>query len=379
MVLHMYRYRLKVLLRDRGFLFWTFIFPILLGLLFKMAFGNLDTLDQMEVQEVGIVAVDKERANTFQKVLAEVKTGDNPLFSATELTEKAASDQLGQGQIIGIYQVTGAEISLTIAQQGIPQTILKSIQDQYLQTESLIQTLVKNGQLSSDKIADLELSGENFVRIKNPDAKISQMSFYFFTLVGMSIMYGFMWGMRNANDQQANQSPNGIRLDMIPHSKVLIASVNLLAAFTVFYSCILLILGIFHFVYGIGFGSHWLQILLVCAIGSLTTIMLGTLLGTLLKNLSWNQKIGIGISVSMLMSFLAGMMGSQFIKYWIDQYFPFAGRLNIVNLISESLYQLFYYESLTPFYQNLLWLTGYLFLFGTMTVFFERRSQYDSL
>ena len=81
----------------------------------------------------------------------------------------------------------------------------------------------------------------------------------------------------------------------------------------------------------------------------------------------------------MIMSFLAGMMGSQSIKYWIDVHVPLLGRINIVNLISESLYQLFYYQSLKTFYLNLLWLAGFGVLFILLNYSFERKVQYDHL
>jgi ABC-2 type transport system permease protein len=81
----------------------------------------------------------------------------------------------------------------------------------------------------------------------------------------------------------------------------------------------------------------------------------------------------------MIMSFLAGMMGSQSIKYWIDVNLPFLGRINIVNLISESLYQLFYYQSLKPFYTNLIWLIGFGVVFILLNYSFERKVQYDHL
>ncbi len=39
---HFYKYRTKVLLRNKSMLFWTLAFPILLGLMFMAAFGEID-------------------------------------------------------------------------------------------------------------------------------------------------------------------------------------------------------------------------------------------------------------------------------------------------------------------------------------------------
>ncbi len=91
------------------------------------------------------------------------------------------------------------------------------------------------------------------------------------------------------------------------------------------------------------------------------------------------QKEGIATAVTMALSFLAGMMGSEQVKYWIDVNLPFLGKINLVNLISESLYKLYYYQELSSFYLNLIWLIGIICLIAAMNGLFERRVQYDAL
>ncbi|MGO3780762.1 MAG: ABC transporter permease, partial [Enterococcus viikkiensis] len=178
---------------------------------------------------------------------------------------------------------------------------------------------------------------------------------------------------------QANQSPEGTRLCLIPRNKLLVSFANMLASFFLFVAQVILILMFYRFVYQVEFGDHWNYILLVCGLGAFTAISFGTLIGNAFSKLDFQQKISIGISISMIMSFLAGMMGSQSIKYWIDVHVPLLGRINIVNLISESLYQLFYYQSLDSFYTNLVWLTSFGILFVIVNYSFERKVQYDHL
>ena len=115
------------------------------------------------------------------------------------------------------------------------------------------------------------------------------------------------------------------------------------------------------------------------ALGVLNALSFGTLLGNLAARLSFTQKINIGTTLTMSMSFLAGMMGTESLKYWISQHLPLAGKINLVNLISESFYQLYYYQSLQPFFQNLGWLTGFTLFFFLINVYFERRVSYDHL
>ena len=73
MFIRLFIYRLRVLLRNRSLLFWTFAFPIVLGLLFNLAFGNLDEIMGLETSKVGIVSTDQTKSDQFETVLKEIK------------------------------------------------------------------------------------------------------------------------------------------------------------------------------------------------------------------------------------------------------------------------------------------------------------------
>ncbi|HFP8406973.1 TPA: ABC transporter permease, partial [Enterococcus faecium] len=100
---------------------------------------------------------------------------------------------------------------------------------------------------------------------------------------------------------------------------------------------IYIMLAVFRFIYQVDFGERWQWLMIVTALGSLCAILLGTLVGNLIPKMNLVQKDSILISVTIAMSFFAGMMGSEQVKYWIDLHIPIVGQLNLVNLISESL------------------------------------------
>ncbi|MDU5332891.1 ABC transporter permease [Enterococcus sp.] len=378
MFIRLFTYRLRVLLRNRSLLFWTFAFPVVLGLLFNLAFSDLDKIGTVEQSTVGIVSSSEENQERFEAVLKEIKQDDKVIFKSKEMTKKKAQNQLSNDKISGYFEIDNKNIELFVSKSDTQQTVLKEVLNQYLQNTDKVETLMATGQVQPQEVGQL-LQQENYVKDGNGTGNFNLKSFYFFTLVGMTIMYGFMWGLRNANDQQANQSPEGLRLCLIPRNKLLVSTANMLASFVLFYVQTVLILLFYRFVYQVEFGDHWNYILLVCGLGAFTAISFGNLIGNALSKLDFQQKISIGISISMIMSFLAGMMGSQSIKYWIDVNLPFLGRINIVNLISESLYQLFYYQSLSPFYINLMWLAGFGVVFILLNYSFERKVQYDHL
>ncbi|WP_430609414.1 ABC transporter permease [Enterococcus sp. DIV0876] len=374
-----YYYRLKVLMRNKSLLFWTLAFPIILGLMFVAAFGQLDQGSTLETIPAAVVFDAQEPATgeNFVEVLASIETDGTAMFALEQLTADDAKNQLEADQIAGYYELQGEQIFLHVGQAGIRQTVMKSVMDQYLQQAALYKSQMDMGNLAV--LETMQSLDEPLFQVRNEEAVMSIKSFYFFTLVGMSILYGTMWGLRNAQDQQANQSPNGIRLSLIPKPKSIVTLANLLASFTVLFSEVLLILGVYRFIYQVDFGTRWQWLFVIVALGTLSALLLGLLLGNAFPNMSLAQKEGILTAVTMAMSFLAGMMGSEQIKYWIDATIPIIGKINLVNLISESLYQLYYYQELSSFYLNILWLGGILMLFAGLNWLVERRVQYDAL
>ena len=55
MFLHNFKYSLKILLRNKELLFWTFIFPIILGTFFSMAFSNIEKEESLNIIDIAIV------------------------------------------------------------------------------------------------------------------------------------------------------------------------------------------------------------------------------------------------------------------------------------------------------------------------------------
>ncbi|MGG5330683.1 ABC transporter permease [Enterococcus sp. AZ163] len=380
MFLRLFVYRVKVMLKNKVLLFWTFAFPVVLGLLFNLAFSSLDNMDSLETTQVGIVSTDKQKTENFEDVLYSIEDDNGkPVYQGERMSKKEAAKQLSDDKIAGYYEITPDDIALSVSQSGIPQTVLKEFLNQYVQRTAEIETLISSGTVQPQNLSADTFGSEDFVTESHESSNFSIKSFYFFTLVAMAIMYGFMWGLKNANDQQANQSPNGIRLCIIPKNKLMVATANLLASFVLFYIQSMAILAVFRFVYKVDFGDRWGYIFLIYAIASLATLSFGTLVGNAFTKMTFQQKISVGVGISMAMSFFAGMMGSQSLKYWIDLHLPLLGKLNIVNLISDSMYQLFYYESLRPFYQNLIWMIGFAIVFTLLNYYFERKVQYDHI
>ncbi len=360
-------------------MFWTFLFPVCMGIFFTAAFSGLDDQTYFDQIPVGVVEESRTQSDTFFDTIKTIESDETKMFKPVTLTKKQAEKQLNDGDIYGYYVITDSDITLNLNQQGIQQSLLSVFLNQYKQAQQTVGVLQEEApELLTTELAASIGTQQNFIQVANKTAsKGSTKSFFFFTLVGMSCMFGFFWGLSNTNDEQANQSANGIRLSMAPQNKMTIVLANLAAAFTVFVTELYIILAIFRFIYQVDFGTRWNLILLTCTISALTAISMGACIGNVLK-VPLEQKISLGVTFQIVCSFLAGMMVPD-IKHLISKHVPILGQINPVNLVSESLYKLYYYENIDSFYINLVCLVILTVIFVLLSFVYERRAQYVSV
>ena len=89
------KYSLKILLRNKALIFWTFAFPIILGLFFNLAFQNIETQEQLQVIDIAIINSNDYNNNKIVKEsLNELTKGENKLFNIQLKDEKTSKDLL---------------------------------------------------------------------------------------------------------------------------------------------------------------------------------------------------------------------------------------------------------------------------------------------
>ena len=55
MFLHNLKYTIKTLFKNKILIFWTFAFPIILGIFFNMAFSNIEKDEKLKVFDIAVV------------------------------------------------------------------------------------------------------------------------------------------------------------------------------------------------------------------------------------------------------------------------------------------------------------------------------------
>lgn len=383
MFFHNYRYRLKCILRDKQTMFWTLIFPILLATLFNLAFSNISSAENFSEIEVGIVKDEEYNKNTgFIKAIESVSTSKDSskknLFNIQYITKEQGEELLEDREIEGyVYFKDG--INLVVKETGINETIIKGFLDDFKQTTSTITTIISNnpGAVEKGLFSSVSERKDYLKEVAVSSASPNTVVNYFYSLIAMTCLYGSFFGLKEVNALQANLSPQGARVNMAPTHKIKVFISSVIAATTIQLVEIFILLGYLNFALKISFGSQLGYIALTCLVSVITGVTFGTCIASIVKK-GEGVKIGILITLTMTMSFMAGLQYDK-MKYIISEKAPILAYLNPANLITDSFYALYYYNTHTQFFIDIAILCGFSVVFSIITYFVIRRQKYASL
>lgn len=381
MFYHNYKYRIKCIVRDRQMMFWTLLFPIVLATLFNLALRNLSSAEDFSIINIAIVKDEKYKENKeFLEVIKSVSDNksDDDLFHIEYTSKDKAKERLDDNAIEG-YIFFDKDINVVVKKSGINQTIIKSFVDEYKQTSSTIKTILqKNPQAISSKDFSNIFERTNYIKEvaigrDSPDISVN----YFYTLIAMACLYGGFFGLKEIASIQANQSFQGARTSVAPAHKLKIATSSIAAATTVQLFNIGALIAYISLALNVSFSNQLGYIILICIVGTITGVTFGTCIGAILKKKE-GIKIGVVVGSTMMMSYLAGMMNDK-IKYIVSSKMPILSYINPVNLIADSFYSMYYYDTTTKLFINLSILCLLSIIFSVITYLVLRRQKYASL
>lgn len=378
MFFHNFKYSLKILLKNRMLIFWTFAFPIILGTFFNMAFSNIENSEKFNCINIAIVKTQEFNDNEIYKnAFKELsKDGDNKLFNIKYVDEEKAKELLDNEEISG-YLIYNGSSKIVIKKNGVNETIFKTAVDEINQSYGVINGLIQNDTSKIySKIQDiLKQSDSNIIDISSN--KLSYTMIEYYSLIAMSCMYGGILAMFVINQNLANMSNKGKRVSVSPTKKSTLVFSGVLASYITQILGILLLFLYTIFVLKVDYGQNLGLVILLALIGSLAGLSLGTGVATLVKS-NDNVKSSIILSITMVGSFLAGMMGIT-MKYVVDTNAPIINKINPVSMITDGLYSLYYYSTLDRYWfdiTSLLVFSGLLILISAIQL---RRQKYDSI
>lgn len=393
MFFHNFKYSLKTLLRNKGLIFWTFAFPIILGSLFNLAFSDIENKETLDIIDIAIVNNEEFKTDTYFtesfKVLSKKKE-PNQLFNIKYTNLSTAQSLLKEKKITGYLLFENHEVKITVNDKGYNETILRFIVDELSSQKEMLETLTTkeitdsyksgNQNVNYEKIYQdtLNLINSTIPKLNNiSNSNLSYTMIEYYTLLAMACLYGALIAMFVTNKKIANMSSAGKRTSISPaHKKTLLLG-SFLASYLVQLLGILILYLYTILVIKVDYGNNTFLVFLLLMAGSLAGLTLGVAISTILKS-NENTKTGILISLTMLASFLSGMMGIT-MKYIIDTNIPILNKINPAAMITDGFYSLYYYSTLDRFYFNIISLLIFSVIMPFISYQGLRRDKYDSI
>ena len=391
MFLHNFKYTFKVLLKKKSIIFWTIMWPLLLGTMFQLAFANISDSEKLDTINLGVVDNNEFKEDVvLSSTLKAMGDKDNEsyLFDITYGDEEKINTLLEDKKIDG-YILKDDNTKVIIKENGINQTIIKYVVDEIYEYQELATTIIENNvqnEIMSGKNPDTNKIYNDVMTDLNTDktylneiskSNIDYIVIEFYTLIAMAALFGAMITSEVVSNYLANINKKGARVTLAPASRLTILLGGLLASFIVQAVSMIILLAYTTMVLDVNFGSRFDLVVLLSFVGSLTGSAFGLVTGSMtFKN--ENARTGIVTAVTMLGCFFAGMMGVT-MKYMIDKNIPFLNLINPANMITDGFYALYYYDTLDRYWSNIISLLVLTFILIIIAYILMRRKKYDSI
>lgn len=378
MFAHIFKYRLKKLLKTKEMVFWTLAFPLMLAFFFNLAFANLDSNEGFDPIDVALVNNNLVTSYSFFiPVIQQVSSGDDRLFNLVIVSLEEAKTLLKEGAIKG-YMVEDSSMKLYVKESGVSQNIIRLFLDNLNQTSAVVnQVMNDNPEALESVLVSLQDTKQYIKEATSTTAPPTQKLNYFYSLIAMACMYGAFFGSDEVTDIQANITDRAARINLAPIHKMKAFLASSLASYLILSINMMILLLFVRFALQIDFGDKTALVVLTTMVGTLVGMSFGSFISSLIKK-GENIKVAVIVSVTMAGAFLSGMMFAQ-MKYIVQSNVPILAYLNPVNLITDSFYSLYYFETLDRYVFNMSILLVMACVFSVATYLVLRRRKYASI
>ncbi len=380
-MLHLLRYRFLQTIRNVPVMFWALAFPIILGTFFYLSFGNagLESTGESNWEEIKVAVIKEgdssENSQAFETFLEQM---DAEMLDIQDISQEAeALEALNEETILGIFYVADTP-SLTVARNGLNESILTSVLTSYNQNASMFRKIAMT---HPESIMDAKETMKDYRKATsevslgggdlNPNVQ------YFFALIAYACLSGSFLGVQSSVDGQANISALGARRSITPTHKLTLVIIDMAVLLLVHFFNILILCLYVSKVLKISLGNDIPSLLLVDFMGSMIGVCLGVAIGCLAR-ISYGIKTAVCILCSLFPGFLAGLMIGD-MKNIIELHCPIVNRLNPAAVLSDAFYCMGIYNDMERFTRCLLILALMSTLLLAAAFLGIRRERYDSI
>ncbi len=378
MFFRLYKYSMFQSVRDRMTLFWNLIFPVVLGTLFHVSFGGY-VEEQVMFHQIPVAYAAEEAKGAFGELLKELEESSE-LIEVQRVDDKKAEQLLKHGEVEGIYRVQPdtEHVTLIVAEQGVNQTILKSILEQYQRFSAAFSRIGRENPEGIQAAAErLEEECRYLKAGSITDASMNDVMDCFYSLIAMDCLMGATSGLIVAMAFKADATPLAARRAVAGASRFgmllpdLAAKITMQFLYAAFSICYLT------FALNVNLGEHLGWMFLTALMGSALGIVIGFFIGVAGK-LRYGVKEGLCIGIMLVSSFFSGLMFQGMARI-VELYAPVLNQINPATLISKSLYSLNIYDNMKPYAQCMGNMAALIFILGAGAFLLVRRERYAAV
>lgn len=278
----------KEFVRDKSYLFFFLLFPVILVFLLGNLLQSTDTAEEA----IGSIHVQYklDTTNPYQKsaidsFLTTVGDDSNLSFTATEDIEKAKA-QAGADEITAAVLFTGEPLQIQIYEgtNRIKNRTLEAVLNGFIQTDKTIAAVMKQ---APQALSNLNSGGGDYTVEKNLGYNRSMVDYYAVTMVIMIAFMSMIVGNNAFMSERQNKTIN--RLIIAPQNRVYMFLQKILGMLPQTILQVTVIMGLSVMIFGAHYGATYQEVLylflMFCAI-TFCMISLGAILGLLVKNIS---------------------------------------------------------------------------------------------
>ncbi len=351
----MFKMLIKEALRDRGYMFWAVLWPVVLFLIYSVTIGNIDNVDKVDFSDIRVAIVEDEfKTKIFNQVG----------FTTENVTLDNAEKKLDNKELDAYISKDNV---LFINYNNEKTNLVKEVLRTYIST-AYVSMETKSYPISEQNVVNKSL-------VKNSNA--SPVVLFYFGLVGLFIITSTTVGVDLYCKINANKDDEGIRFNIIPKSKLKVFLEGYLGVTLMHIVLSILITLFVTYVIKIPFNGLLPEIIGLVIVGTFFSVSFGIVISSIL-NFRKETLTGITVTFNLILCFFSGMMNID-ILYYVNTNFKGISNFNPAYLISQALQGSYYYGNLNIYLQNLGRLAVMAVVCFALSIIIMRRRQYESL
>ncbi|NBI06202.1 ABC transporter permease [Senegalia massiliensis] len=342
-------YQAKNSFRDKGFLFWSLLYPIIMVTFFYIAFSGITNVN-LEKINVGV-----EEDSNIKSILQNIE-----ILNVEEISDRESKEKLEKEEIDGFIK---KDLSLIVNDSGLNQTVIKSILDQIVQTSAL-----------GKPIEEFDFQVDY---INDKDQKENGILVIFYSLIAMVSTYGIYSGIEVVHYIQSNLSEVAARINTTPIKKKTFLLAGIIVGLILNFTSNIILFIVIELIMKLDLITNIGYSLIFIILGNLFGIVFGIFIGVS-NNKNINVKTMIAITFTVILSGLSGLFNTN-IKIMIEKYVPILAKINPIAVITNNLYKVNLLNNTDGIFEGIIILLAYFLILSLISLVFLRRRQYDSI